>query len=87
MLYRAPSPPASRRKRHRSDSPGSGRDDDDAGAPVSHLLQGEIARLHKKFTVDLDTFYHNQSKAVHLICKLGRFKYNKQKGTLLVFKL
>ena len=38
---------------------------------ISYIIEGEIARLRKIFVVDLDPAHHNQSKCVHLLCKLG----------------
>ena len=61
-VFSEPKPPPKKAKSEDSDYDG-----------VSHLLQGEIARLRHHFVVDLDPLYHNQSKAVHLICKLGLF--------------
>ena len=60
-VFSEPKPPPKKAKSEDSDYDG-----------VSHLLQGEIARLRHHFVVDLDPLYHNQSKAVHLICKLGQ---------------
>ena len=60
-VFSEPKPPPKKAKPEDSDYDG-----------VSHLLQGEIARLRHHFVVDLDPLYHNQSKAVHLICKLGQ---------------
>ena len=45
--------------------------DDDSGSRISYIVEGEIARLQNKFIIDLDPAHHNQSKCVHLLCKLG----------------
>ncbi|PRD36040.1 UNVERIFIED_CONTAM: med15 [Trichonephila clavipes] len=39
-------------------------------AEISDTLQGEIARLHQKFKVQLDPVQHLGSKTVNLICQL-----------------
>lgn len=76
-IYRAPSPPPrKRRKVEESD------DEDD----IPHILQGEIARLGARFKVNLNPLFNSKSKAVHLICKLGKSqKQNHFKGSNILY--
>lgn len=48
------------------------KSEEEQNGEVSNQLQGEIARLDHRFKVNLDPLYHNGSKTVHLICKLGK---------------
>ena len=59
-IFRAPSPPL---KKPRLEEKGK----------IPDLLQGEIARLDRRFKVKLDPMRHTGQKDVHLVCKLGRF--------------
>ena len=38
---------------------------------IPDLLQGEIARLNRRFRVKLDPMRHTGQKDLHLVCKLG----------------
>ena len=58
MFSRAPSPPL---KKPRVEEKGK----------IPDLLQGEIARLDRRFKVKLDPMRHTGQKDVHLVCKLG----------------
>ena len=38
---------------------------------IPDVLQGEVARLERKFRVSLDPAFQASSKTVHVVCKLG----------------
>ena len=58
-IFRAPSPPL---KKPRVEEP---------VGKIPDLLQGEIARLDRRFKVKLDPMRHAGQKDLHLVCKLG----------------
>lgn len=45
-------------------------EDADDGFDIDDLIQGEIARLHYRFIVNLDSNHQSGSKVVHLFCKM-----------------
>uniref|UniRef100_A0A673N3L6 Mediator of RNA polymerase II transcription subunit 15 n=1 Tax=Sinocyclocheilus rhinocerous TaxID=307959 RepID=A0A673N3L6_9TELE len=44
--------------------------EDDERQTIPNILQGEVARLHSKFLVNLDPSFCSNNGTVHLICKL-----------------
>ncbi|GFN97853.1 mediator of RNA polymerase ii transcription subunit 15-like protein [Plakobranchus ocellatus] len=57
---KAPSPPPSKKRKAEQDSP----------EELPDLIQGEIARLGRRFQVSVDPKYHPGSEAYHLVCRL-----------------
>ena len=57
--FRPPSPPPKRRKMEEK-------------TKLPDILQGEIARLDRRFKVKLDPIQHAGSKDIHLVCRLGK---------------
>ncbi|ESP01504.1 hypothetical protein LOTGIDRAFT_238290 [Lottia gigantea] len=44
--------------------------EEDKKEGLSNVLQGEIARLHSRFHISVDSLQHSSNTSVHLICKL-----------------
>ncbi|KAK3785374.1 hypothetical protein RRG08_045597 [Elysia crispata] len=57
---RAPSPPPAKMRKVEQDSP----------EELPDVIQGEIARLGRRFQVSVDPKYHPGSEAYHLVCRL-----------------
>uniref|UniRef100_S4R8E8 Mediator of RNA polymerase II transcription subunit 15 n=1 Tax=Petromyzon marinus TaxID=7757 RepID=S4R8E8_PETMA len=51
-------------------SPKKRKYEEDEKQTIPNVLQGEVARLHPKFMVNLDPSHHSNNGTVHLICKL-----------------
>ena len=58
VYCRPPSPPP---KKQKIEEP----------SKIPDILQGEIARLDRRFRVKLDPLQHAGSKDIHLVCRLG----------------
>ncbi|PIO29604.1 hypothetical protein AB205_0124160, partial [Aquarana catesbeiana] len=47
--------------------------EDDEKQSIPNVLQGEVAKLHSRFLINLDPSHCSNNGTVHLICKLGKY--------------